>query len=322
MDEPFISALLLDGQGRATTLSLSEVEQWFPEQGVLWVHLDCANEAGCQWLTERSGVSDVISEALLSEDTRPRISHIDEQSLVFLRGVNLAEGAEPEDMVSIRICIEQRRVISTRRRRLLSVADLIQALQEGDGPRTSSEFLVTLCHYLTLRMDAVIDDLQERMAQIEESVVEDASAEGRNELTAIRRQSIKLRRYLAPQREALVKIAFDRRSWLDPDDRPLLQESTDRLIRYIEELDAIRERAIVTQEEFTSQLSEQMNQRMYVMSLIAALFLPLGFLTGLLGVNIGGIPGTGSPFAFTLFVVFLLGISVLILIFFKIKRWF
>ena len=55
---------------------------------------------------------------------------------------------------------------------------------------------------------------------------------------------------------------------------------------------------VLAHEEVLSQLSAQMNERMYVMSIVAALFLPLGFFTGLLGINVGGIPGVNNEAAF------------------------
>ncbi len=319
----FIAALLFDGQGGAVELDLEQVNAWQPEQGTLWVHIDYANEQGSHWLSHQSGVGELVADALLSHDTRPRVSHVNEQSLIFLRGVNLSEGASPEDMVSVRIVIDAQRIISTRRRKLLSVSDLIQSLHRGEGPVNSSDFLVRLCHYLTLRIDAVAATFEDRIAQIEELVLEAEDPAGqRKALMEIRRQTIHLRRYLAPQREAMLKMMAERKAWLLADDRLYLQESTDRLIRSVEELDAVRERAVVTQEELVSQVNDQMNQRMYVMSLIAALFLPLGFLTGLLGVNIGGIPGTDNPGAFLWFSAMLVVVMFIILGFFRLKRWF
>ena len=97
---------------------------------------------------------------------------------------------------------------------------------------------------------------------------------------------------------------------------------SDRLIRHIEDLDAVRERAAVTQEELLSRLSDQMNTRMYVLSVVAAIFLPLGFLTGLLGINVGGIPGAENPWAFLLFLLFLVGIVVAQMLWFRRKKWF
>ena len=88
------------------------------------------------------------------------------------------------------------------------------------------------------------------------------------------------------------------------------------------ERDAARERAVVTQEELTSRLSEQMDKRMYILSLVAAIFLPLGFVTGVLGMNMAGMPGAKDPWAFWE-VCFLIVIIVLFEVWiFKKKKWF
>ena len=130
-----------------------------------------------------------------------------------------------------------------------------------------------------------------------------------------------LRRYLAPQREALMKLQTEKITWLSDNDRLHLRETTDRLIRYTEDLDSVKDRAAVTQEELVNRLSEQMNARMYVLSLVAAVFLPLGFLTGLLGINVGGIPGSENQSAFLVFMIILAIVVVLQMVIFKRKKW-
>ncbi|MGR9099087.1 MAG: CorA family divalent cation transporter, partial [Gammaproteobacteria bacterium] len=148
------------------------------------------------------------------------------------------------------------------------------------------------------------------------------SAALRNALSAIRRDTIMLRRYLAPQREAMIKLYSEKVDWLDDADKLRLREATDRLIRHIEDLDSIRERSSVTQEELINRMTEQMNARMYVLSLVAALFLPIGFFTGLLGVNVGGIPGAENNWGFGIFVIILVLIALIQILFFKRKGWF
>jgi zinc transporter len=109
--------------------------------------------------------------------------------------------------------------------------------------------------------------------------------------------------------------------WLSDRERMRLREIADRTTRYVEDLDAIRDRAIVTQEELTNRLTEQMNKTMYILSIVAGIFLPLGLLTGLLGINLGGIPGADCPFAFTLFCVLLLAVASFQIWLFKRKKW-
>lgn len=318
----FISALLLDGQGGASELSVSQVQQWNRDQGLLWLHIDCQSELGRTWLNEESDIDPVLVDALLDEDTRPRVTHNNHQSLVFLRGVNLAEDAEPEDMVSLRILFSPDRIITTRKRRLLSVQDMISALLAGRGPVNSADFLAQVSSLLLLRIDKVIDQLEEQQTELEERLIRYNSSSEQPLLMNLRQRCIHLRRFLAPQREAFIKLSMERRIWLDDESRPLLQECADRLTRFVEELDMIRERAIVAQEQMTSYVAEQLNQRMYVMSLIAAIFLPLGFVTGLLGVNVGGIPGGQNPFAFLVVCLGLIVCAMAILFIFKLKKWF
>ena len=160
------------------------------------------------------------------------------------------------------------------------------------------------------------------MADLEEQVLDESGSSLRFDLATLRRQTITLRRYLAPQRDAFAKLITEKIAWLDDDSRLRLREVSDRLIRNIEDLDAVRERAAVTQEELLSRLSDQMNTRMYVLSVVAAIFLPLGFLTGLLGINVGGIPGTENPWAFLIFLLFIIVIFVGQMLWFRSKKWF
>ena len=60
---------------------------------------------------------------------------------------------------------------------------------------------------------------------------------------------------------------------------------------------------------------------MYVLSIISAIFLPLGFLTGLLGVNVGGIPGAENSFSFSIFTISLVFIVAIQLYIFRKKKW-
>ena len=133
--------------------------------------------------------------------------------------------------------------------------------------------------------------------------------------------TISLRRYMAPQREALVRIVGEDLKWLERKDVLRIREAYDTLTRYIEDLDEARDILTVTHEELLSRMSEQLNNRMYVLSLVAAIFLPLGFLTGLLGINVAGIPGAEYKWAFVIFVMMLLGVVVVEIMFFKRKQW-
>ena len=77
-----------------------------------------------------------------------------------------------------------------------------------------------------------------------------------------------------------------------------LRETGDRITRIAEELDSIRDRAAVLQDQVAGQRQEQLNQRLLALSIMSAFFLPLTFLTGLLGMNLAGIPFANEAWSF------------------------
>ncbi len=78
---------------------------------------------------------------------------------------------------------------------------------------------------------------------------------------------------------------------MDELNRLRIREVADRQVRYVEDIDEVRERAAMAQEELLSRISEQMNERSYLFTVVATIFLPLNFFTGLIGINVGGTPG-------------------------------
>ncbi|MHC5011088.1 MAG: zinc transporter ZntB [Planctomycetota bacterium] len=320
-DDGLVGAYVLDGEGGAQKVDWEGVRRWQPTDGFLWVHLDHGEERARRWIETAAGLDPIVAEALLEEETRPRSSQVNEGLLVNLRGVNLNPGADPEDMVALRLWIEETRVVSVRRRPVAAIRDLRDQLEKGRGPRTSGDVLTGLADAMVDRMSGVIADLEDAVGELEEEILTAERQELRARIGAVRRMAITLRRYLAPQRDMMSRLWGERVAWLDDRDRMQLREVSDRLVRYVEVLDAVREHATVMHEELTSRLAEQMNRTMYVLSIVATMFLPLTILTGLLGINVGGIPGSDNPYAFAIVCVLCIVIAWTIHAVFRRKRW-
>ena len=316
-----VCSYLLDGRGGGRPLDWDRIAQWEPADGVLWVHLNRDSDDTRQWLHESSGLDPLVVDALLAESTRPRCAQMGPGVLLFLRGVNLNAGADPEDMVSIRVWLEADRIVSVRLRRLMSIDDLRTSIEQGHGPTGAGDFVAHLADRLATRMAGVIGDIDDEVDRLQDSVLETESRQLRTALNDLRREIIALRRYLAPQRDALARLTHLKIDWLSERDVLEIREEADRVTRYVEDLDSARERAGVTQEELTNRLSEQLNARMYVLSVVAAIFLPLGFLTGLFGINVGGIPLAENPSGFLDIVVLLALITGLQVLLFRWRRW-
>jgi zinc transporter len=298
-EEGLIFACLLNGNGSAALKDWSDVETWSEEQGVLWVHLDRGCERVQSWLRHESDLTPVTSEAMLAEETRPRVFRGKKGAVAILRGVNLNPNAEQEDMVALRIWSDGRRVISVRHERLMTPRDILHQLVDLEsGPRDAAELYERLISRLTERMANLVSSNEESLDSVEQSVGTTDLNEALKKLSAIRNTTVVVRRYLSPQRDAINSLLLDPPPWLDERSRMRLREALDQIQRYIEDLDATRDRALVIRDEITSKLSEASNRTMFALSVIAGIFLPLSFITGLLGINVGGMPGIENTHAF------------------------
>jgi zinc transporter len=325
MDENngLISAWILDGAGGGQQVGWEAATDFRPSGGQwLWLHFDYASPRVQNWLRDASGLSELTVEALMQAETRPRVAAADAGLMVFLRAVNLNPGAEPDDMVSARLWLGADRVVSLRHRRLVSVDDLRAALAAGNGPATPGDFLALFVDGLLDRLDGVVEVVYDNIDALETPDAPAPIPQQRAQLAELRRQAIALRRFLAPQREALNRLAAEHAALLSEQNRLQLREHFDRLTRIVEDLDAARERAAVAQESLASQMAEQTNQRMFLLSVVAAIFLPLSFITGLLGVNVGGIPGTDSPLGFSVVLAVLVAMGAALWIYFRGRDWF
>tara|TARA_R100000005_G_scaffold95557_2_gene77554 strand:- start:50772 stop:51743 length:972 start_codon:yes stop_codon:yes gene_type:complete len=323
MSGPILLAYDFDGEGGGKSVSDTIIARELKNDNLAWVHLDGNHPDTKPWLDkEISYLDPFVVDALIAEETRPRVAEIGDGALLILRGVNLNENADPEDMVSIRLWIDKARIISVQRRNLKAVYDVEDRIRMGKGPRDAGEFINILLARLSDRMALVLTELDDETDDVEEKILDNPDTSLRERIIVIRKEAIMLRRYMAPQKDAIGQLRLAELSWLDGQHRRHLQENYDHLMRYVEDLDAIRERAQIIKDELANIIADKLNRNLYILSVIAAIFLPLGFLTGLLGINVGGIPGDQSPYAFAIFCGILSVLVILQILIFRKLKWF
>ena len=316
-DQPGLRfACVLDGHGGCHDLRWPEIEAWTAEQGVLWVHLERDDPTARMWLRHNAGIDRFAVEALLAEETRPRVEDYDDALLVVLRGVNRQHAGEALDLVPVHIWIDANRIISLRDKdhMLVALRDIRERLQEGKGPGRPGALFARLSEKVVKNLEPVIDELEDKIDGLDETLLATPTAECRQELSDLRRQAIMLRRYLAPQREALFRLQVEDASWLSKRDKIRIRETTDKVLRHLENLDAIRDRSTILHEDLAAQIAEEHARTSNRLTTIAALLLPPSLLAGLLGVNVEGIPLHDHPWAFAV-------VCLVILALFPIQYW-
>ncbi len=318
-EQGLICAYLTDSAGISRAVGWPEISAWEPQQGFLWVHLDFTQTHSARWLTAESGLDENIVTALLAEDGRPRSLQYEQGWLIMLRGVNTNPGAEPEDMVAIRLWLEPHRVISTRRRRLQSVQAVRNEIESGRAPTRSGAFLLQLLDGLVGRIADAVDGLESEIDAAEGDTA--ASYEQQSRLSELRRRCAGMRRHLSPQRDALDRVAREGGFGITEADGWMIREAGDQMVRALEDLDLARERTMVAHEQLQARLAQEQNSRIYLLSIVAAIFLPLSYLTGIFGMNVAGLPGVENPLGFAMVSGLMLILAIGLLVVFRFKRW-
>lgn len=323
MNSPVIHALIITAEGVANEHSKKTVPSSLSNKGgFVWIHLDARRAETRNWLTENGySLDPLVVDALLAENTRPRMEEYEEGALVILRGVNMNDQADPEDMIALRMWCAPHCVITLQRRPLKAVKDLADKVHQNASVKNAGDLLVQLSGNLFLNMEPFVTTLGEELDDIEEELTHTANAEMRGTLRDLRTRAIIYRRYFAPQKDVMARMRSSDVKWLDVKHKRILQEHQDRLTRYIEDLDALRERAQIIKDELANALSDKLNRNLYVLSLVTAIFLPLSFMTGLLGINVGGMPGASAENAFWLVVGLCAGLGLIQIAILKLLKW-
>ncbi|NTZ43335.1 zinc transporter ZntB [Altererythrobacter sp. SALINAS58] len=286
--------------------------------GFVWLHVDGAGRNGSPDLS--AFVPGHAANALLASETRPRCDEADDAALINLRGTGREATIDTDRLVSIRVWVEARRVTSVTRNTLGALSKVEAAMRAG-RLRDGGDFVSALAQAISIELDPKVAALGDRLDECEGEIENGDIYVLRRNITALRSQAIAFRRFVAPDRDALSTMAQLEFGWISKEDRMHLREAADRFARMAEELEAVRERAALLHEQLTDLRAEIVDRRSLAIAIVAFIFLPLTFITGLLGMNVEGIPFAQKEWAFWGVLGFCLVVALIVLGWFALRRW-
>jgi zinc transporter len=310
-------ALLLN-DGKVTRLSL-EAAAAYHKPGFLWVHLEGLDENDTRYLRHQQDIPGVATSALTAFETRPRCEQIETGAILNLRGPGDIEPGDSDPLVSIRLWVHEAKVTSLSRRTMQATGDVVKKMEAG-RILDAGDLVAAFAHMISVELDPEVAKLGDDLDEIESALESGNLFRHRTLITRIRSAAINYRRFVAPDRDALNTLAGLDFEWLAEDDRMHIREAADRFARMAEELEAVRERAALLHEQITDLRAEQIDQRSLYIAVVAFIFLPLTFVTGLLGMNVGGLPfqGPGGFWEVTALCVLL---AIAIALWFAWRHW-
>ena len=287
--------------------------------GFVWSHIESGDEFELPPFV-RADMPDVAANALVATETRPRCDRIGDGAIINIRGPSATETRDSDRLVSIRMWVRRGRVDSVVRRPLAATAAVVDRMKAGTI-LDPGDLVAAYAREISATLDPQVADLGDQLDDCESELQDGNKFRLRTAITSIRSQAIAFRRFVAPDRDALTTLAGFDFDWLGEDDQLHIREAADRFARMAEELEAVRERSALLHEQLTDLRAEEIDQRSLLISVVAFIFLPLTFITGLLGMNVAGIPDAADPWAFWWVVGLCFALGLGVLLWFIRRQW-
>lgn len=232
---------------------------------------------------------------------------------------------EAEGQAYLTFLLQSPVLVTIRHGRVPGFDDLVQSLAADRAPGLSHlvQILYLILDDLTDRSVRAETGVRDEIVRVANILNEDPGAVRAADLTKLRRQVDTLVSLVEDQLYSVASLnASDNEALHEPHRKAYIQD----LVSEVE----IAQRGIYRLETRVNDLhayyqmagSNRVEKRLRTLTIVSAITLPLGLIAGLLGMNVGGLPGTGRPYGFIAVVVLMAAISAAELWYFKRKGWF
>lgn len=313
------AVLVFDGRGGAVRHEPSAVEPSVPARGFKLVSGNSKSPEFKVWLKEELGPFN--AELLTVPSTRSRCTVIEDRAMVVMRVAR--PGAEPDDMGRqlLTIWIEKGRVIIASELNILDFVGVSNWISAHHAPISPADLVARMGLRAADRLEPLVEMLGDRLDSIEEGLILQNNPKANARLADLRRNLINFRRIVWPQRDLLNTLEIEDLSFFTARDRLRLREASARTARIGDELQSLSERAVLVHEQIIDARAEQMNRTMLILAAVTVVFMPLTLITGMLGMNVEGIPFAGEVHAFWTVCVALAVLAVVIIWWMRGRRW-
>jgi zinc transporter len=264
----------------------------------IWLHFNLSNTASEKWMHEYAQVADEFNEVLHDGSRSTRIEVADKTLIAVVNDVLHSFTFESADIATLWLNVTKNVVISARRTPLKSIERLRQAVEHGDQIQSSVELLVHLLRDQADVLVKIVRDAVARVDKVEDTLLSGRLNKQRTDLGALRRILVRLQRLLAPEPAALFRLLQKPPGWVAELAVQELRQSTEEFTVVLNDMSSLQERIKLLQEEIAAQVNEENNRSLYVLTIVTVLALPINIITGLLGMNVGGIPFAEHNYGF------------------------
>ncbi|MFN8453915.1 MAG: magnesium/cobalt transporter CorA [Anaerolineae bacterium] len=289
---------------------------------VTWINVDGLDPDLVQELGHCFDVPPLVLEDILETDQRPKMEDYDSSVYIVLKMLSCNHHKEiMAEQVSL--VLGSNFVLSFQERVGDVFEPLRQRLRNGKGHlrRSGPDYLAyALLDIIVDNYFIVLETLGEKIEDIEDELLSNPTPKTIQEIHHLKRQMIFLRKSVWPLREVITGLGREEVELITPEIYAHLRDVYDHTIQVIETIETYREMLAAMLELYVSSVSNRMNEVMKVLTIIATIFIPLTFISGIYGMNFY-IPEVHWPWGYPVILIIMVLIAMAMLVYFRKKRW-
>lgn len=251
-------------------------------------------------LTDARGRKSIESNALLPDSARngllagPVVLHIDYDD-GWLHGeisdTRHKHYTDAQEIGQFRFAFDATTLISARRHPLQSVDDVRRLVEQRKKAfRTPAELVESVVIHSLERLSVELMRIADDLDSIEDNIVGDAWHGERDRLGTVRRQLVFIHRQVAGVSGLFRHIEHVRHDDMPDAIADMVARLSHRSVALLQDSEQVQSRARLLQDELMARLSAESNRLLYVLSVMTAVLLPMTIISGLFGMNVGGLP--------------------------------
>lgn len=257
---------------------------------LVWLHFNLMDVRAREWIAKSGFLPERAAGFLLGTDGRIRLDRLEDGIVGVLGDLHHDFDLDPESLGLIRFYAVDGVLVTGRRHPLMAVDRLRREAIAGVNLSSPVSLLAHLLSHLAESFETIISSLGDKVDDIEDRILAGRFHTESARLAEARRLMSRLRRHLNAERHELTDILTQLPAWCTEADEANLRRAVGRLEAFGQDLDLLYERGRFLQEEIASRLGEGTNRNLYVLSIVTTIFLPMTLITGLFGINVGGMP--------------------------------
>lgn len=309
--------------------SLHDIDRHTLDSGVVWLNcIGLGTEAVLRGIADRYNIHPLALEDVVSIPQRAKLEQYDDHLFFVTHMPRIEDDVLGTEQLSF--FFNSNHLVTFQERPGDCFETVRTRLRESRGrirKRRADYLAYALIDAVMDSYFPIMDEYHEDLEDLEDEILEQPSSDLVEDLLEIRREVLEIRRSLHPTRHALEDLTQDDTGIVSDETKVYLRDVSDHAVRLVESFEAIRENALNMMEVYMTVASQQMNEVMKVLTIISTIFIPLGFIAGLYGMNFDpdasrwNMPELFLPYGYPLILGLMFMLVCGMLFFFKRKRW-